>query len=453
MSGRVAAEACLSRMVDPFLEESMASEKPSQKANDALRRSQTEHKKLVKKVERTRRKLQKRNRKMRKLEAKIAGLERRVSSFDRRSGGQPPIAERDLRTARLIFNPISGGSSKPEYSLEKVVASLRAHGIRADVCVKISGKTARKCAHEAAEKNEALVIVAGGDGTIEDAATQLIGTKTTLGILPVGTMNNLARSLGIPLNLDDACALLGAGITRQIDVGHIKAGEKPEAEYFLESAGMGLNAIAFPAGQAVKKGKLGKLPSAIGKLFDLKPAPIEIQLDDGEIIKANSQLVTVSNAPLTGPNFLIAPEAKMDDGLFDIAVYDGMGKTELISYFMETANGKRADNPKVRFYRARHVLIRSLQEMPVVSDKDAISEHQVLDIEVVPQALTMIVGKGLGLDLPVDAVPSVPPLAGEQARADNGNEAIRAEARGNEKQSVEESDGDKNGQAPTSPPL
>ncbi len=431
----------------------MASRKKYQRAIDAVRLSQREHKRLVKKVERTRRRLEKRSHKMQVLEAEIAKLEHEVSSLDRRNGDQLPIAEKDLRKALLIFNPISGGSGKSEHSLENVLASLRAHGIGAQVCLKTSGKTARKCAQEAAEKNEALVIVAGGDGTVEDVAPQLIGTQTTLGILPIGTMNNVARSLGIPLDLDDACTLLGAGITRQIDIGHIKAGEKPQVEYFLESAGLGLAAIAVPAGQAAKRGRLSELPNILGKLFDLKPAPVEIQLDDGQTIQANSQLVTVSNAPLTGANFLVAPEAKMDDGLFDIAVYDGMGKTELISHFVETTNGKRAYDPKVRFYRARHVLIRSRPGMPVVSDKDAIPEQEVLDIELVPQALSMIVGKGVGLTLPVEAVPSVPPLAGEQPRASNARETTQTEAPGNEKQGPEETGGNRNLQAPTSPPL
>src|SRR6185503_574376 len=104
------------------------------------------------------------------------------------------------------------------------------------------------------------------------------------------------------------------GITRKIDVGRVKANEKPEVEYFLESAGIGLSAIVLPAGQELRKGRLAKLPSALRRLFEFKPGAVEVELDNGERIIANSSLVTVSNAPLLGMNYMIAPDANMDDG-------------------------------------------------------------------------------------------------------------------------------------------
>jgi diacylglycerol kinase (ATP) len=140
------------------------------------------------------------------------------------------------------------------------------------------------------------------------------------------------------LILNDACALLGAGSTRQVDVGRILADEKPHTEYFMDTAGQGLTAIVFSASQAAKKGRWTGIPRALRKLFDAKPGAMQIELDD-ETIQAETQLVTVSNAPLMGLNFLIAPEVKMDDGLLDIAIYDGMGKTELVSYFVAMSSG------------------------------------------------------------------------------------------------------------------
>lgn len=406
----------------------MASKKRARaELTSALKRARTDRKRLAKKVEAARAKLEKRTRKLQAREAEIAKLERRAYLPGAAESDQAPEEDENLRPARLIYNPKSGGNVKDAHPLEKIVGTLRAHGIRAEIGIKSSGKTARKMAKAAADNNEDLVIVAGGDGTIEDVASQLVGTKTALGILPIGTMNNLARSLGIPLELNDACALLGAGSTRQVDVGHIHADAKPDVEYFLETAGLGLSAIAFPAGQAAKKGALGGLPHALRRLFDYKPGRVKIELDDGETIQANSQLVTVSNAPLMGLNFLIAPDAKMDDGLLDIAIYDGMGKTDLLGYFMATRDGKRAANPKVRFYRSRKVRIRSQQAAPVVSDKDAIPAERVLDIELLPQALKMVVGKGIGLNLPVDAVQSVPPLTGPQPEPPKGNGATKPE--------------------------
>ncbi|MGB8644821.1 MAG: YegS/Rv2252/BmrU family lipid kinase [Anaerolineae bacterium] len=404
-----------------------AKKKTRAKLTRALKQARAEQQKVAKKLEAAQAKLEKRTHKLRTLEAKIAELERGASQPQAAQSTPAPEEDKNLRSVCLVYNPKSGGNVKDANPLDKIVGALRAHGIRAKVGIKSSGKAARKIAKKAADQKQALVIVAGGDGTIEDVASQLIGTDTALGILPIGTMNNLARSLGIPLDLDDACALLGAGSTRPIDVGCIITEEKPEGEYFLETAGLGLTALTFPEGQAVKKGRLGMLPRALVKLFEYKPSPVEIELDDGETIHANSELVTVSNAPLTGLNFLIAPEAKMDDGLLDIAVYDGMGKTDVLEYFLAMSGGKRAENPKIRFYRAHKVLIRSPQPAPEMSDKDAIPAEKVMNIKLIPQALRMVVGKGSGLNLPVDAVQSVPPLSGPQPPSPNGNGAEKTE--------------------------
>ncbi|MDQ6780303.1 MAG: diacylglycerol kinase family lipid kinase, partial [Candidatus Eremiobacteraeota bacterium] len=345
-------------------------------------------KKVQRKVESTQARLSRRLGKLRALESRIARLQQQlVAEADRRDPGD--ATTRQMRPVTLIFNPKCGGSARKDISLDEIVAQLRRHGFEADVKIKTCGKDARRWAKDAVAASEDCVVVAAGDGTVGDVAAQLVGSKTVLGILPVGTMNNLARSLGIPLELDKACALLAIGSKRSIDVGHILVDEKPQRTYFLETAGLGVSAIAFPAGQAARKGQLHVLPRAIRKLFDHKPRPVQIVLDDGEPILTQSQLVTVSNAPLMGLNFLVAPEAKMDDGLLDVAVYEGMGKTKLLEYFMATRDGKRVENSSVRYYRARKIHLISQSEQPVHADKDDLAPQQVVDIEVIPQALSM----------------------------------------------------------------
>lgn len=387
----------------------------------ALEKARVKHRRMVKKVETAQAKLEKRTRKLRAFERKIAKLERRAHERTTAAPKHEPTTNVSLRPARLIFNPESKVNSKDPKSLETIVDLLEAHGIRAKVNIKTDGNAVRAFAQKAVDNKEELVIVAGGDGTIEEVASQLVGTSTTLGILAVGTMNNVARSLGVPLDLEDACALLGAGSTRQVDMGHVITDEKQAGQHFLETAGLGLTAIAFSAGQAARRGRFAGFPHALRKLFDYRPGPVRIDLDDGETILANSQLVTVSNAPLMGLNFLVAPAAKMDDGLLDIAVYDGMGKTELLDYFLKMKNGKRVENPKVRFYQARKVRIQCQVDSPADSDSHSLRAEKVLKVEVMPQALSMIVGKGVSLNLPVEAVHSVPPLSGPQPKPSDGN--------------------------------
>lgn len=379
-----------------------------------LKISRNEHRRLSQKIARIREKLEKRSRKLRVLESEIASLERGAYPGKVSRRGRGPAAKKLLRPAVLIYNPESTGNAAHADSLKVILRKLAAHGIRAKVGADSSGRTARALAKAAVQNGQTLVIAAGGDGTVEAVACQLVGSKTALGIIPAGSANNLARSLGIPLDLDDACALLGAGSTRPIDVGHIRGEKKAETKYFLESAGLGLTAIAIPAGQAVRKGRLFRLPQALRKLFDSKPEAVELVLDDGTVVTANSQLVTVSNAPLMGRNFLLAPSAKMDDGLLDIAVFNGMGKTEILGYFGAISNGKAADNAKIEFYQSRSVKIRSVVAEPVGEDQEGLKGEKVVEIEVIPQALSVVVGKGLGLQFPIEAVQSVPPLSGTQ---------------------------------------
>ena len=371
---------------------------------------------LQKKWEKGQLKTEKRATKLRKLAVEIARLERHL--HDQHSEAGDPVKDKtdSLRHARMIFKPTEGSTDAGAAQLKNIEERLRAHGIVVETVLKTSGKQVRSVAKEAADSKAELLLVAAGDGTIEDAASQLVCTQTTLGIIPIGTMNNLARALGIPLEVEDACALLGMGITREIDAGQVQTKAASHVEYFFETAGIGLSAIAIPAGQAAEKHRWNLLPGAIRKLFGHEPSNLSVELDDGRILDVKSQVVTVSNAPLMGDNILIAPDAKMDDGLLDVATYENMGKTDLLGYFMAASKGKRPQDQRVIFHRAKHVRITSDKPVDAHSDKDVLPDKQELDIEVVPKALRVVAGKGIGLTSPIDDVPSQPPLSGPQAK-------------------------------------
>ncbi len=383
----------------------------------SIEHARERHSELLESIDQTRALLEKHSRKLATIETEIAELQRRYQAVKASETSEVEAQGDNLRHALLIINPNSGIRANGGEQLDNIRARLRAHGIDAEVGMKKSAKGTRKLAKKAAEDGEELVIVAGGDGTIEDIAAQLVGSTTILGIIPVGTMNNVARVLGIPLIVEDACALMGMGVTRQIDVGRVVANADPVLEYFLETAGIGLSAIAIPAGDAAKSGRFDAVPDALRKLFNIKPQRMTLELDDGKIVSAHSQVITVSNGPLIGNNILVAPDAKMDDGLLDIAVYDGMNKADLLGYFLAAANGKRVDDPRVKFYRTARVRIKALEPIAVHSDKDLIEAKNVLEIEVLPHRLSVIVGNGIALTLPVESAPSVPPLTGPQTEA------------------------------------
>src|SRR5436189_5060310 len=152
----------------------------------------------------------------------------------------------------LILNPVAGNTpiaesqGTGETNEESILRGLRAYGIEPDVWYTTLEDTGEGLAKKAADEGAELVIAAGGDGTIHAVAAGLIERESTLGIIPMGTMNNLAHSLGIPLPLEAACAIIAKGETRAIDVGIIN--EKT----FIEVAGIGLEAALFPSAEELK---------------------------------------------------------------------------------------------------------------------------------------------------------------------------------------------------------
>jgi len=383
----------------------------------ALRRKQKKHGALLTKVEKTAARLDRRRLRLQALESKIADLERRVSDPDKRKSDSAPVSSR--RQATLIFNPSAGPNGKDNAErLGEIVGCLRGHGIEARIGLKTSGKSARMLARQAVQKRQPLLLVAAGDGTIEEVASELVGSETVLGIVPIGTMNNLARSLGIPFDIEDACALCGMGTVRHIDVGRVFSNDRPHIEYFLEGAGVGLSAIAAYAGQTLEKHRWRFLPRALRQLFEQKAGVIQVQIDD-TLIEAASNIVTVSNSPLMGSNLLVAPDAKMDDGVLDVVTYDGMKVGDLIQHFMGAAKGERDD---VKIYRAKQVRITTETPTPSNADKDVSTARRVIEMGILPKALSVIAGNGIGLTVPVEAAPPPPPLSGE-APATNGKPA------------------------------
>ena len=166
-------------------------------AHAALRDLEKKHKRIVRKIDRGRRKVDKREVRLLKVEAELARLERRIVLLRQSTDGDGAAAIPPLRRAFLVFNPTSGSGGKESQTPRPLIEALRVHGIEAEVGLKTSGKVARQLTRQAVKNKYDLVIVGGGDGTIEDVASQLVGTETALGILPVGTRNNLARELGV----------------------------------------------------------------------------------------------------------------------------------------------------------------------------------------------------------------------------------------------------------------
>ena len=275
--------------------------------------------------------------------------------------------------AVLILNPTSGIStittgtqSSPEENEATILAGLHAHGIEPEVQYTTPDDAGQELAVQAACNSIDLVIVAGGDGTIHAVACGLVGTRTMLGIIPTGTMNNLAHSLHIPETIEEACAVIAHGKTHTIDVGKIND------HLFIEVAGIGLEAALFPAAEKVKSpgmwSTLHGIMSGLGTLIAFRPTRLRIALDEKQRRTMEAIQVTICNAPYYGAHFQAAPEALMDDGLLDVVIYRNFSKLEYLRHAFSISQGKRVYQPRIRRRRARTLRITSDIPMEIQAD-------------------------------------------------------------------------------------
>ncbi len=370
-----------------------------------LAEAQAMQAKRLKKVESALTSFEKQQQKLMALEAELAALGSRYLELRPATPDQSAADKRELRRVYVIVNPKAKALADGTVRLAEIVEALQAVGIVAEVGLKTSGKVARKLARNAVKRGDPLLIVAAGDGTIADIARELVGSHTSLGILPMGTMNNLAHALGVPLDLRAACRLLAVGVTRHIDMGRMVTPDHPKAVYFLETAGVGLSALAAGMGQDLEKGRWGSLFGTLTRFFTAKTAHVTIGCDDKAPFAMETNMVTISNSPFFGQQLSIAPDAKMDDGLLDLALYEGMNKIDLERYFLALLAGKPVNEPSVCLRRVRTVKITADEPLAANASLDIFPEQRAWVFDVVPRALSVIVGNGRALRWPFESAP------------------------------------------------
>lgn len=290
----------------------------------------------------------------------------------------------------LIVNPTSGISTvtekrmSPEETERTVVEALRAYGIEPKIYHTTPEDTGQGLARRAAEEHAELVIAVGGDGTIHAVANGLVGTKSVLGIIPTGTMNNLARSLNIPDTIPAACTTIVKGETRTIDVGKIND------HVFLEVAGIGLEAALFPAAEDIKRpGMLTNIRGAITglkTLLSFKPTRLRITIDERQDSPYHALQVTICNAPFYGVHLQAAPDALMDDGLLDVIIYSNFSKFEYLRHAISISQGRRLYQPKLRYLRVQSLRVDADQPLEIQADGELLGNTPAF-VKVLPGAL------------------------------------------------------------------
>jgi len=295
----------------------------------------------------------------------------------------------NIDRAKLITNPGAGDASNISTRLEQVTRYLSEYGMKVDVALAKPTEEAIPIAKRAVKKGYPLVIAMGGDHTITAVMQGIAGPETRLGIIPAGTANDIAASLGIPSDLKEACDVIGAGHTRTLDLAQVSTKEKKKILFFMVTA-IGLTATIFPDIKDIPHGDFSDIKDAVLTFLEFKPNPkVFLTLDDESKLEVETMLVTVTNTPLIGLKNLVAPEASMEDGLLDIAVYPNFSKAELLAYFAKTAQERSATDGKIQRYRARKIKIKTSPKLDVAAEGTLLGKGSAR-IKVLPQALRVI---------------------------------------------------------------
>jgi diacylglycerol kinase (ATP) len=289
----------------------------------------------------------------------------------------------------VIFNASAGSKLRltDDGTTPESVRDLFArHGVSAQVVATKSSADARRAARDAVRSGQSTVVAAGGDGTVGDVATELLDSDVALGILPMGSVMNIPRMLGLPREADAAAAIIAAGHTRKIDVG------EANGVVFYEAASVGMNAAIFREAQHFEAGDYGSPLRMLWVAFRYRPARMTLYLDDGQI-RSRALMTVVSNGPYTGLGMTVAPGARLDDGRFDVVVFRHFSKFELLRHLASIAFGRRSYTPHDSRYRSASVRIESRRPLPCRADANDLGTTP-LECRVRQASLRVIVEAG-----------------------------------------------------------
>jgi diacylglycerol kinase (ATP) len=292
--------------------------------------------------------------------------------------------------AKLIYNPKAGAGTKAaDERLREVIRCLDAVNIHSDIVRVEEAAGVTASAAYAVQAGYPLVIACGGDGTIESAANALVNKPTLLGILPLGTRNNVARSLQIPLKMQDAVRLLRTGRRHRIGAGLAVVGDR--RRWFLETFTVGLFSALYPHADALQKGDLVRARDLLMTFVNSTAAQMQLTIDGKSTVNVKAHALIGINMPSTGANFRLGSDIAYDDEHLDIFLYEGLDKLDFLVYGFDVLTGMPED-PAIQRIRAEHIRVRTVPPLPVMADGFDLGTGEV-DVHMAAHSLHVIIGK------------------------------------------------------------
>lgn len=288
----------------------------------------------------------------------------------------------------VVYNPAAGGG-QARAQREAVTRGFERHGLAAEFLTARDPDALQEMLDDASMAGRDGVVAAGGDGTVFHVLNALCRLpaerRPPLGILPVGTGNAFARDLGLqPGDWSKGLALLASGTTRRVDLVRVST---PDADFhFLNIIGLGF--VVQAGAWAARLKRLGRAAYTLGALVAMVRMPrhdLRLMLDDAPW-KGEALFAEVSNSRYTGTHFLIAPQARLDDGRVHLTLLRPLSRLRLLRLFPTIYQGRHVDYEEVVTASAERVRIESPTGLPLMVDGEFLG-HTPADIRCLPGAM------------------------------------------------------------------
>ena len=298
-----------------------------------------------------------------------------------------------MQSATVIVNPVSPNLPSRRH-LREAASWLHSQGWQAEWAFTRSPGDATAIAARAAQEGRSLVVVCGGDGTLNEAVNGLAGSETVLAVIPAGTANVWAKEVGIPRQPIAALEVAVRGQARRMDLGRASSPSGEGERYFFMMAGLGLDgsiAASLPLNVKRYLGAATYAFMAVGQSLRYRGQRVKLIVDD-EPLETRLLMMVVGNTRSYAGITQVTSRAYADDGLLDVCVFQGRHTLDIIFHALRVAAQAHLRASAVLYRRARRLEVHSKTPLPVQLDGDFYPGYPTI-FEVVPAAVTVMVAQ------------------------------------------------------------
>ncbi len=282
----------------------------------------------------------------------------------------------------FVINPVAGGNRRE--NIIQLISESLSEKISYDIFVWEEKNNFGEIKKQIISGKYDIVVAVGGDGTVNEVAKNLINTEIVFGIIPRGSGNGLARTLGIPMDMRKAIQRIETGEVRIIDSGLIN-----ERNFFCTS-GIGFDAhIGKLFATSKKRGLSSYFKITMRELFKYRAKTYKIS-SNGEVLITKAFLITFANAGQYGNDFYIAPEAKLDDGKLHVAILRPFSVISIFPLLTKILRKKAHKSKSIKTFTTKNLKITELQKVDIHFDGEPGTAETKIEIKVNPASLKII---------------------------------------------------------------